>query len=92
MARESKVKKIVIPLSLFVAILTTVHMLSIIGAMTGDAKEGDIEGITETVTDEIVEETKDKVTEPFWVLLVKNPLIWLLGVIGSIAGIKIVIR
>jgi hypothetical protein len=67
-------------------------MLPAISDMSQKAKDGDIEGITEVLAEEAVEEAKDEIMEPFWILLVKNPLVWVLGIIGSAIGIKFVIR
>jgi len=60
--------------------------------MNEKSKDNDIEGIVEEVAEEIEQEAKDKIEEPFWILLVKNPLVWLLGSIGSIIGVKFVIK
>ena len=65
-------RKIVIPLSLILSIIAIVHVMNVVGDVTQKAKDGDIEGITDQMTEEIVEETKDKVMEPLWIVLLKN--------------------
>ena len=77
-------RKIVIPLSLILSIIAIVHILNVLGDTVENVKDGDIEGITDQMTEEVVEETKDKVMEPLWIVLLKNPIVWLLGIIGSI--------
>ena len=85
-------KKIVIPLSLILSIIAIARIVNVVGDMAENAKDGDIEGIADQMTDEIVEDTKDKVMEPLWVVLINNPITWLLGIIGSAVGVKFVIR
>ena len=68
------------------------HVLSVMGDMTEKAKGDDIAGVTEILAEEAVDEAKDEVMEPFWVLLLRNPLVWLLGAIGSVFGIRFVIK
>lgn len=85
-------KRIVIPLSLIVAIFVAAQILSVTNDVTEKTKNGDINGATQTIANEAVEEAKDKATELLWTVLVYNPLVWLLGIIGSAIGIRFVIK
>jgi hypothetical protein len=92
MACDLKVKRVVIPLSLILGLFALIQVMSTVGSIMQEANDGNIDGVTEIVADEVAEEVKDEIMEPLWVLLIKNPLIWLLGIIGSVIGKKFVIK
>ena len=85
-------KRVVIPLTLILFIVALGHVLSVVGDINEKANDGDIEGVVEEVIEEIEKEAEKKVKEPFWILLIKQPLVWILGAIGTIIGVKFVIR
>lgn len=89
---ERKVKRVVIPLTLILTLFVAIQAFSVLSDVTEKAKDGDVEGVTEVLAEEAVEEAKDEIIEPFWILLIRNPLVWLLGIVGTVFGIKFVIK
>jgi hypothetical protein len=86
------VKKIIIPLSSIIALYAALSILGTIPDLSENAKEGDLDGMTENMTELVVKETEHKVTEPLWRILISNPLTWVIGAVGTIFGVKIIFK